>query len=241
MDDTTPSFADQLGDILGTPTPTPSLAVTITLAALALGAGLSGMWVRYTTILSTLFHEAGHALAAVLTGGGVYTIRIESHESGVTHTWYRTPFSDFVSSFAGASTPPLLAVGIAYLVHEHKAAAALAIIAVAAACVLLVARDLLTLVVAGATAAGAGAVVWWASPWAQTLAATAVAWLFLVCEATHLIKEAGSRYLFGAYSAETDAEDLWEITRIIPPLLWYVAWLVLNGLCVWWALPLLGF
>jgi hypothetical protein len=240
MSNDEPGFADRLGDILNTPTPLPSNALTVTLGALALAAGISGVWLRYATVLNTLFHEAGHALGALITGGGVHLIRIDTHESGLTYSWYRTRFSDIVSSFAGASAPPLAAIGIAYLVREQKAATALLIIALVAAAVLLVARDLLTVVVTVAIAVGAGGLVWWANATTHTVVAVAVAWLFLICEATHLLKEMGNRYLAGIDTGgETDAECLWDSTVIFPPIVWYAAWLALNGWCLWVAVPML--
>ena len=235
MSDT--GFAEQLGTILDTPTPIPSTGVAVTLAVFAVTAGVSGMWVRYITVLNTLFHEAGHALTAVLTGGGVYTIRIHTHDSGLTHTWYASLISRWLTTFAGAATPPLAGLGLAYLVSEQKAAAALLILAGVAAGVLVVARDFVTVLVTAVTALVSAAVVWWGSAWTQTLIVTAVAWLFLICEATHLVKEAGARYLYGV-EMESDADFLWDATGI-PQLVWYVAWFAVNGWCLWLAAPML--
>lgn len=226
-------FADQLGDLLNTPTPPLPNAFVITLGVLALTAGVTATWFRYLTVVNTLFHEAGHAVAAVLTGGGVYTIRIHTHESGVTHAWFSTRASDFATTFAGYATPPLAGLGIARLVHDQKAATALLLLTIVSAGVLLVSRDLLTVVVTSVTAAVSASGVWWGSLWVHGVLATVVAWMFLVCEATHLVKELVARYVLGRHM-ESDADWLGG-----PSLLWYVAWLALNGWCLWVAVPLL--
>jgi hypothetical protein len=36
-------------------------------------------------MLTIAFHEFGHALAAILTGGKVESISLDPHEGGVTH------------------------------------------------------------------------------------------------------------------------------------------------------------
>src|SRR5690606_36418767 len=94
-------FTDRLSSILSTPTPQPATWFSILLAAVAVIAGITATWARYITAISTLIHETGHALAAILTGGGVHVIRIHDHESGVAYTWYWSRLSSVISSFAG--------------------------------------------------------------------------------------------------------------------------------------------
>lgn len=233
------SFTDQLGTILSTPTPQPATWLSILLAAVAVIVGITATWARYITAISTLIHETGHALAAILTGGGVHVIRIHDHESGVAYTWYWSRLSSVISSFAGYATPPLAGLGAAHLIVNSKAAAALAVLALVAALVLLVTRDITTVAIVALIGGTSAALFWWGSPGVQAIAATAVAWLLLVSEAVHLAGLAVNRYVRGVW-AHGDEDALAECTGI-PPLLWYVTWLVLNGLCVWWALPLLGF
>lgn len=232
-------FTDRLSSILSTPTPQPATWLSIGLAAVAVIAGITATWARYITAISTLIHETGHALAAILTGGGVHVIRIHDHESGVAYTWYWSRAASVVSSFAGYATPPLAGLGAAHLIVNSKAAAALAILTLVAALVLLVTRDLATLAIVVLIGGTSAALFWWGSPGVQAIAATAVAWLLLASEAVHLAGLAVNRYVRGVW-AHGDEDALAECTGI-PPLLWYVTWLVLNGLCVWWALPLLGF
>lgn len=232
------SFTDQLGTILSTPTPQPATWLSILLAAVAVTVGVTATWARYITAISTLIHETGHALAAILTGGGVHVIRIHDHESGVAYTWYWSRASSIVSSFAGYATPPLAGLGAAHLIADGKAAAALAILALVAALVLLVTRDLATLAIVVLIGGAAGSVFWWGTPHVQTIAATAVAWLLLVSEAVHLAGLAADRYLRGAWT-HGDEDTLADDTGI-PVMVWLLAWWALSGWCAWVAWPLLA-
>lgn len=231
-------FTDRLSSILSTPTPQPATWLSILLAAVAVTVGVTATWARYITAISTLIHETGHALAAILTGGGVHVIRIHDHESGVAYTWYWSRASSIVSSFAGYATPPLAGLGAAHLIADGKAAAALAILTLVAALVLLVTRDLATLAIVVLIGGAAGSVFWWGTPHVQTIAATAVAWLLLVSEAVHLAGLAADRYLRGTW-AHGDEDTLAEDTGI-PVMVWLLAWWALSGWCAWVAWPLLA-
>ena len=47
----------------------------------------------------TLYHEAGHAFASLITGGGLLGIRVEKDGSGSTTTSHRSGFKGFFSVF----------------------------------------------------------------------------------------------------------------------------------------------
>lgn len=230
-------FTDRLSSILSTPTPHPTAWLSILLAVVAATVGVTATRARYITAISTLIHETGHALAAILTGGGVHVIRIHDHESGVAYTWYWSRAASVVSSFAGYATPPLAGLGAAHLIVNSKAAAALAVLALVAALVLLVTRDITTVAIVALIGGTSAALFWWGSPGVQAIAATAVAWLLLVSEAVHLAGLAVNRYVRGVW-AHGDEDALAEGTGI-PALVWMLAWWALNAWCVWMAAPLL--
>lgn len=230
-------FADQLGTILSTTTPQPAVWMSAAFAVVAVIVGITSTWARYITAISTLIHETGHALAAILTGGGVHVIRIHDHESGVAYSWHWSRAASIISSFAGYATPPLAGLGAAHLIADGKAATALAILTLVAALVILVTRDLITLAIVVLIGGASAALFWWGSPDVQTIAATAVAWLLLVSEAIHLAGLSVDRYLRGVWNPG-DEDSLADSTGI-PVSVWLLIWWALSGWCVWSSWPLL--
>jgi hypothetical protein len=98
-----------------------------TLAALAVGSIL--LWQTYWgglllypfTILATWFHEMGHGIAAMLTGGDFERLAIYSDGSGVAHSLMPTDawvFSHALISAAGPLGPPV--VGAALIVASRS-------------------------------------------------------------------------------------------------------------------------
>ncbi|MFE9747140.1 M50 family metallopeptidase [Saccharothrix saharensis] len=53
--------------------------------------------------LGTVVHEAWHAAAGVLTGGGVHMIKVDTPHSGMTRTWYPSWLSRVIGSLAFAA------------------------------------------------------------------------------------------------------------------------------------------
>jgi len=56
---------------------------------------------RYISMINTLIHENGHALAALLVNGKVYSIKLFQNTSGEAVTGRRGWFSSIVISYAG--------------------------------------------------------------------------------------------------------------------------------------------
>lgn len=73
---------------------------------------------RIVQYVGTLFHEFGHAIISLLTGGGAHSIRIHADTSGVTGTSHQRSagglLSRVLTTLAGYSTPVNL--GLALLI-----------------------------------------------------------------------------------------------------------------------------
>src|SRR5690242_1125294 len=86
--------------------PTTAL-IAVLPSIVAFGSVHCGRWLIGVNAFGTLVHEVGHAAAAVLTGGGVYLVNVDSPDSGVTYGWYRSWLSGVLTSAAGYAAPPL--------------------------------------------------------------------------------------------------------------------------------------
>jgi hypothetical protein len=188
--------------------------------------------------LGTLFHEGGHALVSILTGGGVFRIAVTGAESGGTWQWNPSPFARVLATAAGYAMPPLAGLGAAALLHRGLAPAVLTLTVVAMLFILLFTRDVLTFVVVVVVGAVVFAALRWAPGWLKNGIAYAEAWLLLTSELGGLRALVLNRFRGGFGGQEDDASSLAERTGI-PSLVWIAAWLALIGWAVWHAFPLL--
>ncbi|MET7998683.1 M50 family metallopeptidase [Amycolatopsis sp. NPDC005232] len=189
-------------------------------------------------VLGTVFHEGGHALASVVTGGGVYRIAITSADSGATWSWTRSPWSRTLTSVAGYAMPSLAGLGAAGLLRHGYAPAVLALTTLVMVLVLVVTRDLITFVAVVAL----GMVtftVWRTAPgWVQNAVAYGEAWLLLTSEIGGLAALVSNRVRHGLRHHTDDAAGLAELTSI-PAFVWIAGWFVVIGWALEKAVPLL--
>ena len=225
------------------------LAAAVSATSFALLTNLPKLLLNRVNVLGTLFHEGGHALVSIVTGGGVFRIEITGPESGSTRQWNPSPLSDFLATAAGYAMPPLAGLGAAALLHRGLAPAVLALTSVVMLFVLFFSRDLITF----AAVIVVGAVVFcalrWAPEWLKNGIAYTEAWLLLTSEIGGLGALVANRR-GNSHSRDTagladdaadladDAADLAELTGI-PGFVWIAAWLALIGWAVWHAVPLL--
>ncbi|UOZ06284.1 M50 family metallopeptidase [Amycolatopsis sp. WQ 127309] len=214
------------------------VAVVAVVTAFAVPAsGRRSVFYR-ANFLGTLFHEGGHALVSVLTGGGVFRIEIDSPESGGTWHWNPSPFARVLATAAGYAMPPLAGLGAAALLHRGLSPAVLLLTLVTMLFILLVTRDMLTFVVVVAVGAVMFGALRWAPPWLKNGIAYAEAWLLLTSEIGGLRALLANRFAGGFRGQEDDAASVAERTGI-PSLVWIAAWFALIGWAVWHAFPLL--
>jgi hypothetical protein len=189
-------------------------------------------------IFSTTVHEAGHALAGCLTGGGVWVIQVHTPDSGITHTWHYSRASAIAINLAGYATPPLAGLGAASLLSRGHAPMLLALTVAAMLLILIVTRDLLTLLSVLTIGAVAAATLYWGPVWLQLWVAYAETWLLLLGEAAGVWAILHPRIRRGPVSLTDDATSLAENTGI-PGVVWIVLWTALIGWAVWAGVPLL--
>ncbi|WP_370965853.1 M50 family metallopeptidase [Amycolatopsis sp. cg9] len=200
----------------------------------------TGTWtvLNRVNVLGTLFHEGGHALVSILTGGGVFRIEITSAESGGTWHWNPSPFARVLATASGYAMPPLAGLGAAALLHRGLAPAVLFLTVAAMVLILLVTRDAITLVAVVAVGAVAFCALRWAPVWLQNGVAYAEAWLLLTSELGGLAALVANRARGGFRGQDDDASSLAERTGI-PSFVWIAAWFTLIGWAVWHAFPML--
>ncbi|MFJ1765480.1 M50 family metallopeptidase [Amycolatopsis sp. NPDC088138] len=188
--------------------------------------------------LGTLFHEGGHALVSILTGGGVLRVRITSAESGGTLQWNPSALAAVLTIAAGYAMPPLAGLGAAALLHRGLVPAVLTLTLAAMVFLLLFTRDVLTFAVVVAVGAIVFCALRWAPLWLKNGVAYAEAWLLLTSEIGGLRAIVSNRLRGGFRDQEDDAAMLAGSTGI-PAFVWIAGWLALIGWAVWRAVPLL--
>jgi hypothetical protein len=203
------------------------------------------LWSRHVTVglnllnvVTTVGHEAGHALASCLTGGGVWVIQVYTPDSGVTHLWHPSRLSSIVTSVAGYALPPLAGLGAATLLARGHAPMLLALTVAAMLLILVVTRDRITLASVVAIGVVAGASLYWGPVWLQQLIAYGETWLLLFGEAFGVLVITLNRVRRGFADRSDDAADLARATHI-PSVVWLAAWLALSGWVLWLAIPML--
>lgn len=194
-------------------------------------------------IIGTIVHEAGHAVAALISGGGVYRIELHSPNSGATASWYRSYPSLVITTLAGYAAPPLAGLGLAALLAHGRLPLALLMLTAAMALILLVCRDLYTLTAVLAVGVVNAATLWWAPVWLQHGVTYTTAWVLLLTNlpnlaglVLHLARSLGEDVDEG--QGVDDATALAIYTRV-PALVWTAVWVTLTGWSLWHAMPLL--
>jgi hypothetical protein len=183
----------------------------------ALAVVVDGVW-RWARGVVTIAHEAGHAVAALVTGRRLTGIRLHADTSGLTVSVGRPRGPGMVvTAAAGYLTPSLVGLGgVALLAFEQVTVMLWAAAAVLLAMLAMVrnAYGALTLVVTGAVVAG---VSLYGSAGVQAAFAYAMTW-FLLVGGVRPVSELRQqrRYQPGA---PTDADTLARLTRV-PGSVW---------------------
>ncbi|OAS89343.1 MULTISPECIES: M50 family metallopeptidase [Metabacillus] len=73
---------------------------------------------RYLAIFNTLIHESGHAIAALLLNGKVYSIKLFSNTAGEALTGQRGWISNVIISYAGYTFSSITAYACFMLLHK---------------------------------------------------------------------------------------------------------------------------
>jgi hypothetical protein len=195
-------------------------------AALALGAVAWPPAWSLTRHVSTIVHEAGHAVVALLTGRRLAGIRLHSDSSGVTVSVGRPRGPGMVAMLAaGYPAPALLGLGAAALLRSDRAEVLLWGLVVVLAGMALQIRNWFGAWTILATGAVVFAVTWWLPGTWHRGFAYLVTWFLLL---------AGPREVLGLYAARrrrgargSDADQLARLTHV-PAGVWSAAFLLVG-------------
>ncbi|MFR9674266.1 M50 family metallopeptidase [Streptomyces sp. TR02-1] len=210
-----------LGDrVLGTQ-PDPSLWVVLATAAAALAVTAPHRIWRLSRNAITIAHEGGHGLTALLTGRRLDGIRLHSDTSGLTVSRGKPHGVGMVlTAAAGYTAPPLLGLGGAWLLADHRITLLLwgaTLLLIAMLVMIRNAYGVLTVVVTG----GAFLLVsWLTGPQVQAAFAYGVVWFLLLGGVRPVFELQGKRRRGGA--PDSDADQLSRLTHVPAPL-----WLLL--------------
>lgn len=216
------------------PVPPADTWVLILCAVAALALSLPRATWRWFGLVVTVVHELGHALAGLITGRRVMTIRIEADHSGVTHSMGRGA-SAMWSTFWGYPFPAVIGAGWTAAVGAGYWPLAAVLSAVVLVVSLVVLRGWLSWFVTTTTAVLLLVLAWQEvaiGRWFM-LAVGAALWVGAVRAWVNLTRQhlrAGRRGL-----ANSDATLLAEGTGVAA-VLWLLLFLGVIALCGFWIL-----
>jgi hypothetical protein len=211
------TLGDVWNDVTGTQPHPAWWLVTLTGVA-ALGAvSVHSVWHVLRNVV-TIAHEGGHALAALVTGRQLHSIRLHSDTSGVTVSSGK-PYGPgmIITAFAGYVTPPLLGLGAAGLLAAGHITAMLWAGIVLLAAILLLVRNVYGVLSVVTTGAVIFAVSWLGSPTVQAAFAYAFTWFLLLAGARPVVELQSKRARGRA--PDSDADQLARLTGM-PGLMW---------------------
>lgn len=216
-------------DVTGTqPPPGEGSVLATALVALALVV-VPPAW-RLARHVVTIAHEGAHGVAALVSGRRLAGIRLHSDTSGLTVSrGRRTGPGMVLTAFAGYVGPALLGLGGALLLRERHALAVLWLAVLLLGLLLLQIRNFFGLWIVLVAGVGVGAVTWWGSDAAQSLAAYAGTW-FLLLAAPRPVLELQQLRRAGR-ARDSDADLLARITPL-PGLVWVAALLAVTLGCL---------
>ena len=210
-----------------TPVPDASAMVVIALAALA---SVIIAWPAVRMVV-TVCHEAGHAIAATLTGRSLQGIRLHSDSSGVTLTRGKTSGSGMVLTLlAGYPAASLVGLFAAAVAGAGHAVALLWLLVGLLALMLLMIRNVHGALVVLVLGAALGVATWYAPAHLLAWLAFGLAWLLLLAGPRPVVELMVGR---GRAAAGSDAAQLARLTHL-PRLVWIALWLGGTvGLLAW--------
>lgn len=216
-------------DVTGTqPPPGEGSVVATALVALALVV-VPQVW-RFARHVVTIAHEGAHGVAALVSGRRLAGIRLHSDTSGLTVSkGRRTGPGMVLTACAGYVGPALLGLGGALLLRERHALSVLWLAVLLLGLLLLQIRNFFGLWIVLLAGVGVGAVTWWGSDAAQSLAAYAGVW-FLLLAAPRPVLELQQERRAGR-ARDSDADLLARITPL-PGLVWVGVFLLVTLGCL---------
>ena len=215
------------------------------LGILAVAAVLSiprATW-QWFGLFTTLVHELGHAVAAILTGRVVHGIRIRRNHSGDALSSGRGFLGPVVSGVMGYPAPAIVGAALLWSVFTGYTAAALLVGGVVLVVTLLVIRNLFGVLVVLASAAVSAALWFYATPEVQSYALLVLGIALLVGSVRGLLTVIAVHTSHRSQLGTSDAYLLFRRTGIPSPV-WLALFAVVIAGCAFFTgtayiLPLL--
>lgn len=202
----------------------------------ALAALLPWTW-RPGRHVVTLVHEAGHALAAVLTGRRLDGIRLHRDTSGLTTSIGRPRGPGMVlTALAGYLAPSALGLAALWLQSTGRTAWALWLALGIVAAMVVFIRNWFGLLIVALAGAAVAVLVWRSAETTQAVAVQAAAAFLLVGGPRTCVELWPARRRSRARTS--DADVLARLTHV-PAAVWNVLFVVLTTVALWPAWQLL--
>ncbi|WP_394770765.1 M50 family metallopeptidase [Lacisediminihabitans sp.] len=214
----------------------PPLLIGILVAAAALSIPRA-TW-QYFGLFTTLVHELGHALAAVLSGRVVHGIRIRRNHSGDALSSGRGGFGTVVSGVLGYPAPAIVGAAQLWSVFNGYTAIALFAGGVVLLLTLLVIRNVFGALVVLASAAVSAALWVYATPAVQSYALLVLGAALLVGAVRGLATVIGVHVRRRDQLPTSDAYLLYRRTGV-PSVVWLAIFAALIGGC--WLLTVMAY
>lgn len=205
------------------------LALGIVVAAAALSIPRAA-W-QYFGLFTTLVHELGHAVAAILTGRVIRGIRIRRDHSGDALSTGRGAFGTIVSGVFGYPAPAIVGLALLWSVLQGYTAVALFVGGIILIVTIVVIRNLFGAVVVVLSAAVSAALWFYASPAVQSYALLVLAIALLVGSVRGLVTVISVHTRNRSQLSTSDAYLLYKHTHV-PSIIWLLIFsIVIVGCC----------
>lgn len=213
-------WLEDLWQRVSTRTPAPDAAILGVIGFVALACVILA-W-PFVRMLVTVCHEAGHAVAATLTGRSLESIRLHSDTSGlaVSRGAPNGP-GMVVTLFCGYPAASMVGLAAAVTAGVGYATATLFLLVVALALMLLKIRNIHGALVVVTIGTVLGLVVWYGPDEYLGWLVHGLAWLLLLAGPRPVLELALHSLRVGSQS---DAAQLARLTRV-PPMGWVILWL----------------
>ncbi|AUG79597.1 membrane protein [Kitasatospora sp. MMS16-BH015] len=210
--------------------PDPPRWLVLGTAAVALAAILPHPVWRLSRNVVTIAHEGGHGLTALLTGRRLSGIRLHSDTSGLTVSSGKPHGLGMVlTAAAGYTAPPLLGLGGAALLAQHRVTALLWIAILLLAGLLVMIRNAFGLLSVVVTGAVFFLVSWYGGDQLHAAFAYLGIWFLLLAGVRPVVELQGKRRRGGA--RDSDADQLARLTGV-SAVLWVTLFLVVALACL---------
>jgi hypothetical protein len=210
----------------------PTLLIVIVAAAAVLSIP-QPIW-KWFGLFTTLVHELGHAIGAILTGRFVHGMKIRMNHSGEAVSSGRGKLGSAISGSLGYPAPAIVGAIQLWCVTQGYTAIALFVGGAILVLTLLVIRNLFGFLVVAISAAASAALWLWATPEQQSYVLLAIAIALLVGSVRGLATVVGVHTRRREQLSTSDAYLLFKRTGI-PSIVWLLLFSALIGASVVWA------